>query len=168
MNSLIKSKSILFLLCLTITACSSVKNLNKSDAQNGSKISSNKMTDKKKSPLVLVDENGKLGDLLKSGGDEIGSVNKYLWQASLEVLNFLPINSADPFSGIIVFGKGKAPGSTQIYDATIYVSDPALDARSLSVTVRSSNGVISSVAKREIENAILSKARQLRLKSLDL
>jgi len=168
MNSLIKSKSILFLICLTLTACSSIKNLNKSDAQNGSKILSNEMTDKKKSPIVLVDDNGKLGDIFKSGGDEIGSVNKYLWQASLEVLNFLPINSADPFSGIIVFGKGKAPGSTQIYDATIYISDPALDARSLSVTVRSSNGVISSVAKREIENAILSKARQLRLKSLDL
>jgi hypothetical protein len=163
-----KSKSILFLICLTLTACSSIKNLNKSDAQNGSKILSNEMTDKKKSPIVLVDDNGKLGDIFKSGGDEIGSVNKYLWQASLEVLNFLPINSADPFSGIIVFGKGKAPGSTQIYDATIYISDPALDARSLSVTVRSSNGVISSVAKREIENAILSKARQLRLKSLDL
>ena len=168
MKSFIKSKSILFLICLTLTACSSIKNLNKSDAQNGSKILSNEMTDKKKSPIVLVDDNGKLGDIFKSGGDEIGSVNKYLWQASLEVLNFLPINSADPFSGIIVLGKGKAPGSTQIYDATIYISDPALDARSLSVTVRSSNGVISSVAKREIENAILSKARQLRLKSLDL
>ena len=168
MKNFIKSKSILFLICLTLTACSSIKNLNKSDAQNGSKILSNEMTDKKKSPIVLVDDNGKLGDIFKSGGDEIGSVNKYLWQASLEVLNFLPINSADPFSGIIVFGKGKAPGSTQIYDATIYISDPALDARSLSVTVRSSNGVISSVAKREIENAILSKARQLRLKSLDL
>ena len=168
MKNFIKSKSILFLICLTITACSSIKNLNKSDAQNDSKILSNEMTDKKKSPIVLVDDNGKLGDIFKSGGDEIGSVNKYLWQASLEVLNFLPINSADPFSGIIVFGKGKAPGSTQIYDATIYISDPALDARSLSVTVRSSNGVISSVAKREIENAILSKARQLRLKSLDL
>ena len=92
MKSFIKSKSILFLICLTLTACSSIKNLNKSDAQNGSKILSNEMTDKKKSPIVLVDDNGKLGDIFKSGGDEIGSVNKYLWQASLEVLNFLPIN----------------------------------------------------------------------------
>ena len=168
MNSLIKSKSILFLLCLTITACSSVKDLDKSDTLKDNEISSTKIIEKKKLPIVLLDDNGKLGDIFKGGGDEIGSVNKYLWQASLEVLNFLPINSADPFSGIIVFGKGKAPGSTQIYDATIYISDPALDARSLSVTVRSSNGVISSVAKREIENAILSKARQLRLKALDL
>ena len=168
MNSLIKSKSILFLLCLTITACSSVKSLNKPDVENDSEISSNAITEEKKSPIVLLDDNGKLGDLFKSGGDEIGSVNKYLWQASLEVLNFLPINSADPFSGIIVFGKGKAPGSKQMYDASVYINDPALDARSLSVTVRSSNGVISSSAKREIENAILSKARQLRLKALDL
>ena len=168
MNSLIKFKSILLLLCLTITACSSVKNLNKLDAKNDSEISSNEITEEKKSPIVLLDDNGKLGDLFKSGGDEIGSVNKYLWQASLEVLSFLPIHSADPFSGIIVFGKGKAPGSTQMYDATVYISDPALDARSLSVTVRSSNGVISSSAKREIENAILSKARQLRLKALNL
>ncbi|MDA9301941.1 DUF3576 domain-containing protein [Amylibacter sp.] len=168
MNSLIKSKSILFLLCLTITACSSVKSLNKPDVENDSEISSNEITEEKKSPIVLLDDNGKLGDLFKSGGDEIGSVNKYLWQASLEVLSFLPINSADPFSGIIVFGKGKVPGSSQSYDATVYISDPALDARSLSVTVRSSNGTISSEAKREIENAILSKARQLRLKALDL
>ena len=48
MKSFIKSKSILFLICLTLTACSSIKNLNKSDAQNGSKILSNEMTDKKK------------------------------------------------------------------------------------------------------------------------
>ena len=69
--------------------------------------------------------------------------------------------SADPFSGIIVFGKGKAPGLLKSYDANVYISDPALDARSLSVTVRSSTGTISSAAKREIESAILSRARQL-------
>ena len=49
-----------------------------------------------------------------------------------------------------------------------YVEQAALDARSLSVTVRSSDGTISSAAKREIESAILSRARQLRLKELDL
>ena len=168
MNYLIKFKSVLFLLCFTITACSNVNSPEKSD--NGKDIlSSNKENlEKKKSPIVLIDDNGKLGDLFKSGGDEIGSVNKYLWQASLEVLNFLPIDSADPFSGIIVFSKGKAPGSSEVYDATVYINDPALDARSLNVTVRSSVGIISLEAKQEIENAILSKARQLRLKALDL
>ena len=166
MNYLFKFKSLL-LLCLILQACSTAEktDIDKSDVE---KVTSTSTDQVKKKGIVLIDDNGKLGDLFKSGGDEIGSVNKYLWQASLEVINFLPINSADPFSGIIVFGKGKAPGSSQSYDATVYISDPALDARSLNVTVRSSNGTVSSEAKREIESAILSRARQLRLKELDL
>ena len=166
MNYLFKFKSLL-LFCAILQACSTAEktDIDKADAE---KVTSTSTDQVKKKGIVLIDDNGKLGDLFKSGGDEIGSVNKYLWQASIEVLNFLPINSADPFSGIIVFGKGKAPGSSQSYDATVYISDPALDARSLSVTVRSSNGTVSSGAKREIESAILSRARQLRLKELDL
>jgi len=166
MNYMFKCKSLL-LVCFFLQACSTADkaDINKADEEKATSITTDQ-TEKK--GIVLIDDNGKLGDLFKSGSDEIGSVNKYLWQASIEVLNFLPINSADPFSGIIVFGKGKAPGSSQSYDATVYVSDPALDARSLSVTVRSSNGTISSEAKREIELAILSRARQLRLKELNL
>jgi hypothetical protein len=166
MNLLFKCKSLL-LLCAILQACSIDKKTDIDKAED-EKVTSIKTDQTKKKGIVLLDDNGKLGDLFKSGSDEIGSVNKYLWQASIEVLSFLPINSADPFSGIIVFGKGKAPGSSQSYDATIYISDPALDARSLSVTVRSSNGTVSSEAKREIERAILSRARQLRLKESDL
>ena len=168
MNFLFKYKCTLILFCLIFSACSEFNDLNKSENIDGKKITSTKANQTEKKGIVLIDDNGKLGDIFKSGGYEIGSVNKYLWQATIEVLNFLPINSADPFSGIIVFGKGKAPGSSQSYDATVYISDPALDARSLSVTVRSSGGTISSAAKREIESAILSRARQLRLKELDL
>ena len=166
MNYLFKFKSLL-LLCFVLQACSTAEktDIDKTDEE---KVVTVKTDQTQKKGIVLIDDNGKLGDLFKSGSNEIGSVNKYLWQASIEVLSFLPINSADPFSGIIVFGKGKAPGSSQSYDATVYISDPALDARSLSVTVRSSNGTISSAAKREIESAILSRARQLRLKELDL
>jgi len=166
MNYLLKCKFFL-LICVFLQACSTADktDTNKADEEKVTSITTDQT---KKKGIVLLDDNGKLGDFFKSGSDEIGSVNKYLWQASLEVLSFLPITSADPFSGIIVFGKGKAPGSSQSYDATVYISDPALDARSLSVTVRSSNGTVSSEAKREIESAILSRARQLRLKELDL
>jgi hypothetical protein len=166
MNYLFKCKSLL-ILCFILQACSTAEKTDIDNA-NEEEVTSTTTDQTKKKGIVLLDDNGRLGNLFKSGSDEIGSVNKYLWQASLEVLSFLPINSADPFSGIIVFGRGKAPGSSQSYDATVYVSDPALDARSLSVTVRSSNGTVSSEAKREIERAILSRARQLRLKELDL
>ena len=166
MNYLFKCKYLL-ILCVILQACNTAEKTDIDKAED-EKVTPAKTDQTKKKGIVLIDDNGKLGDLFKSGGDEIGSVNKYLWQASLEVLSFLPINSADPFSGIIVFGKGKAPGSSQSYDATIYISEPALDARSLSVTVRSSNGTVSTEAKREIESAILSRARQLRLKELNL
>jgi len=166
MNYLFKCKSLL-ILCFVLQACNTAEKTDIDNA-NEEEVTSTTTDQTKKKGIVLLDDNGRLGNLFKSGSDEIGSVNKYLWQASLEVLSFLPINSADPFSGIIVFGRGKAPGSSQSYDATVYVSDPALDARSLSVTVRSSNGTVSSEAKREIEFAILSRARQLRLKELDL
>ena len=145
MNYLFKFKSLL-LLCFVLQACSTAEktDIDKTDEE---KVNTVKTDQTKKKGIVLIDDNGKLGDIFKSGGDEIGSVNKYLWQASIEVMSFLPISSADPFSGIIVFGRGKAPGSSQFYDATVYISDPALDARSLSVTVRSSDGTIQLRSK---------------------
>ena len=166
MNYMSKWKSLL-LTCVILQACSTIDEASPYEF-NDKKVNTATTEQTNKKGIVLIDDNGKLGDLFKSGNDEIGSVNKYLWQASIEILSFLPINSADPFSGIIVFGKGKAPGSSRSYDATVYISDPALDARSLSVTVRSSNGTVSSAARREIESAILSRARQLRLKESNL
>ena len=160
MNYQIKLKIITASFFIILSGCTNTDDLSQSEVENAVK------TEKK--GIVLVDDDRNLGSFFKRGGDNIGSVNKYLWQASLEVLSFLPIKSADPFSGIIVFGKGKAPGSSQIYDATVYVNDPALDARSINVTIRSASGTISTAAKREIESAILSRARQLRLKELDL
>ena len=111
MNYLFKCKSLL-LLCVILQACSTTEKTDINKA-NDKKATSTTTDQTKKKGIVLIDDNGKLGDFFKSTSDEIGSVNKYLWQASIEVMSFLPINSADPFSGIIVFGKGKAPGSSQ-------------------------------------------------------
>jgi hypothetical protein len=59
-------------------------------------------------------------------------VNRYLWQASLDILSFLPLETADPFSGIITTAWGNVAG-TGAYRVTVYISEPALDARSLKV-----------------------------------
>lgn len=91
------------------------------------------------------------------------AVNKYLWNASLDVLNFLPIQSVDPFSGLIVTGYGTPPGGGRAYRATIHISDPALDARSLKVSLESRGGTVSPDTVRAVEDAILTRARQLRI-----
>lgn len=96
------------------------------------------------------------------------AVNKYLWRASMDVLNFLPVEAADPFTGVIVYDWGRAPGSPTLYRATVYVSDPALDARSLRVAVQTRSGTASAETQRQIENAILTRARQLRINGANL
>jgi hypothetical protein len=91
-------------------------------------------------------------------------VNRYLWQASLEILDFMPIEAADPFSGVISYGYGTPPGGGQAYRATVFVTDPALEARSLRVALQSRNGAVGRETARQIEDAILTRARQLRIR----
>lgn len=95
-------------------------------------------------------------------------VNKYLWAASQDVLNFMPLEAADPFTGIMVFGYGTPPGGGRAYKATVYVRDPALDARSLEVSVVSRGGPVSTETAHKIEDAILARARQLRIQDRKL
>ena len=95
-------------------------------------------------------------------------VNKYLWNASLDVLNFLPIQSADPFSGVIVTGFGTPPGGGRAYRATIYVRDPALEARSLNLALVTRAGPAPTETVRAVEDAIMTRARQLRIRDLGL
>lgn len=96
-------------------------------------------------------------------------VNKYIWQASLEVLNFLPIESVDPFTGVIVTGYGRPPGGGKAYRATIYVQDPALDARSLKIALQGQGGgSVAPETVRAVEDAILTRARQLRIRDSKL
>ena len=95
-------------------------------------------------------------------------VNRYIWNASLEVLNFLPIEAADPFSGVIVMGYGTPPGGGRAYRATVYVQDPALDARSLNVALQTRGGPADRDTVRAIEDAILTRARQLRIRDKGL
>lgn len=113
----------------------------------------------------------KLSDILGNSADPniTVEVNKYIWQASLEVLNFLPIETVDPFTGVIVTGYGTPPGGGRSYRATVYVQDPALDARSLKVALQGSGGgAVAPDTVRAIEDAILTRARQLRVRDVGL
>ena len=96
------------------------------------------------------------------------NVNRYLWTASLEVLDFLPVEQVDPFSGVITTGFGTPPGGGRPYRATIAVTDAALDARSLNVALITRNGPASAETVRAVENAILTRARQIRIRELGL
>ena len=108
-------------------------------------------------------------DLFRSNVDperNIG-VNRFLWEASLDTLRFLPLQGADPFTGVIVTDWGGVPGDGTPYRVTVLITEPALDARALRVAAfRQQGGRSVPVAEsenRRIEDAILTRARQLRI-----
>ncbi len=110
------------------------------------------------------DPGGSVFDIFKSKDPGV-KVNRFLWTATLQVLDFLPIQSADPFTGVISTGYGTPPGGGRAYRATILISDPALDARSLNVSLSTQQGPVDAATRRAVEDAILSRARQLRIQA---
>ncbi|MDR9394581.1 DUF3576 domain-containing protein [Roseovarius sp. SYSU LYC5161] len=104
-------------------------------------------------------------DIFDSGGSSDVKVNRFIWTATLDVLDFLPVEAADPFTGVISTGYGRPPGGGSAYRATVLVSDPALDARSLNVALQTRSGPVSAETQRAVEDAILARARQLRIRA---
>ena len=103
-------------------------------------------------------------------------VNGYLWRATLDTLAFMPLSSADPYGGVVITDWYVNPEKPdERFKCTVYILDSRLRADGLNVTVfkEVSNGaggwVASPTANQtatDIENAILTKARQLRLSNL--
>lgn len=109
---------------------------------------------------------GSIMDLFvnRGGSDTNVNVNRYIWSAALEVLDFLPVETVDPFSGVFSTGFGTPPGGGRPYRATVHVTDAALDARALNVALITRAGPASPDTVRAVENAILNRARQLRIR----
>lgn len=102
------------------------------------------------------------------------SVNGYLWRASLDTISFLPLNTADPFGGVIITEWYTPPESpNERFKVNIYILDKALRADGLRVTVfrqrqtseqRWIEAKVNQKTGTDLENAILKRARQMRVK----
>ncbi|HEV7158316.1 MAG TPA: DUF3576 domain-containing protein [Caulobacteraceae bacterium] len=114
-------------------------------------------------------------DARHGGESEIG-VNGYLWRATLDTLAFMPLASADPYGGVVITDWYTNPEKPdERFKATVYILDTRLRADGLNVTVfrEVSNGAggwveapTAAQTSIDIENAILTRARQLRLSNL--
>jgi len=109
------------------------------------------------------------------GGGGIG-VNSFLWRASLDTLSFVPLASADPFGGVIITEWHSEPTTpTERFKLTVYILDKRLRADGLKVAVfrqQKTDGDWTSVAANsetsvQLENAILMRARELRVNTLE-
>lgn len=128
-------------------------------------------------PQSMASSSGGLGSLFTLGGkshnNETGgiAVNAYLWRASLDTLSFMPLASADPFSGVIITDWYSPPATPdRRFKVTAYVLGNTLAANNLKVSifrqVRQGGGWVNAqvdpATATGIEDRILARAAQLR------
>ncbi len=124
--------------------------------------------------------NGGVGLTLFGGSKENAvaapvAVNAYLWRASLDTMAFMPLASADPFGGVII-SEWYAPPETpdERFKVNVYILGPTLRADGIRISIfrqTRSGGVwsdapVNAEMTTEFENAVLSRARDLRLRAV--
>ena len=99
-------------------------------------------------------------------------VSRFIWSAAVDTLSFMPLASVDPFTGVIVTEWGSANASTdERFKATVLVTSQELSANAVRVAlfrqVRDADlwvdAPVEPALARQVEDAILLRARQLRI-----
>ena len=121
------------------------------------------------------------GGISLLGGDDKAStdaitVNSFLWRASLDTVSFMPLSNVDPFGGVILTDWYSDPSTpNERYKLNVFVIGSQLRSDAIRVSAfqqKQSKGewrdmsVDSSIATK-IEDAILTRARQIRVTSKD-
>ena len=133
-----------------------------------------------RSDLNIKDQNAATGVFGEGGffaddpyadGRSIG-VNSFLWRASLDTISFMPVDSADPFGGVIItdwHSVGNVPNER--FKLNVYILGRALRADGVRVAVfrqvPAALGTwrdvpLDDATATKIEDSILTRARQLR------
>ena len=99
-------------------------------------------------------------------------VNAFLWRATLDTIDFMPLKSADPQGGIIItdwYANPKVPDER--FRLTVYILDRRLRADGVNVSVfrqvkdgsEWKDAETNADTEIQLENAILSRARELKV-----
>ena len=101
-------------------------------------------------------------------------INPYLWSASLETLSFIPLSSADPFGGTIFTDwYSSESNENERCKVNVFINGAELKTQNLRVSsfceVFKNNKWVGVGTNSEdnisLENAILNKAKKLKLKN---
>ena len=102
------------------------------------------------------------------------SVNPFLWRGALEIIDFMPLSSADQVGGIIITDwYSTSSNSNERCKLNIFISGKRLNTENLRVTsfcqeFKDPSWINKKVDQEDnikIENAILNKAKKLKLQS---
>lgn len=168
-------------LALGLSACSGIESEAKYPTGAERSTSTNNIYDE---PESIFGDEGLLGGLTGSGrnrDDGTGSsgiaVNSFLWRASLDTVSFLPIVTADPFGGTILSDwYTPVENENERFKVNVFILSKNLRSDGVRVRVfkqRLSNGAwrdveVSPDTPRQIEDAILTRARQIRISQIGI
>ena len=102
------------------------------------------------------------------------NVNAFLWRGALETINFMPLSSADQIGGTIITDwYSTSDNYNERCKLNVFITGKKLNAENLKVTsfcqeLKDQVWVNKNINKEnniKIENAILNKAKKLRLQS---
>jgi hypothetical protein len=109
----------------------------------------------------------------QGGGGSGIAVNSFLWRASLDTIAFMPLASADPFGGVIITDWYSPPDTpSERFKINVYILDRQLRADGVRAAVfrqrlgqggQWAEAPVDKTTTVELENAILTRARQLRV-----
>tara|TARA_B100000963_G_scaffold236548_1_gene206782 strand:- start:423 stop:1028 length:606 start_codon:yes stop_codon:yes gene_type:complete len=124
-----------------------------------------------------ISMSGILGNQQESSGSTAMiamSVNPFLWRAALETIDFMPLNSADQVGGTIITDwYSSSNNEKERCKLNIFITGVSLKTENLRVVsfcqeFKSPTWINKEVKKEnniKIENAILNKAKKLKLQS---
>ncbi len=112
------------------------------------------------------------GDDDKNPSGDVITVNSYLWRASLDTVSFMPLTTVDPFGGVILTDwYSDADKADERYKLNVFVIGSQLRSDAIRVSAfqqKKTRGTwtdvkIDASVATKIEDAILTRARQLRV-----
>ena len=113
----------------------------------------------------------------KSAGGQPGvGVNSFLWRASLDTVSFMPLVSADPFGGVIITDWYSPPDTPEErFKVNVFILGRDLRADGVRTSVfhqrkdpagQWNEAAVDANTATDLENAILTRARQIRLSAV--
>lgn len=126
-----------------------------------------------KSESILGDDGLRIfGEDEDVPGTDVITVNSYLWRASLDTVSFMPLTTVDPFGGVILTDWYTDPATPdERYKLNVFVIGSQLRSDAIRVSAFQQerrggtwrNKTVDPAIATRIEDAILTRARQLRI-----
>lgn len=162
------------LMALTMTACGNSRKVTEEDTMTSEEAREARVGKLFGDDAFAFGPGARKDQEDNTGGGGV-AVNGFLWRASLDTMSFMPLSSADPFGGVIITDWFIPPESPdERFKVQVYILSRQLRADGLRVTVfrqtRDGRGGwidagVRTETPSELENAILTRARQLRIES---